>query len=84
MMFELVLALSVTGALTGRTGDVTNPGGKVTCTETGYTSLFTYTPDNQNSAITNVDVEIVLGSNGKAGCNKTFWYGPVHIMRRLP
>jgi len=71
MMLALVLALSAVVVVSAQTGDVSNPGGTVTCTETGYAPVFKYTPANTNDGITNVDVEIKLGSNGVATCTET-------------
>lgn len=71
MMLALVLALSAVAVVSAQTGDVANPNGEVTCTETGYAPVFTYTPSNANSGITNVDVEITLGSSGAAACKET-------------
>jgi len=67
----LILALSVLATVTASpTADVDNPGGTVTCTETGYTPVFTYTPDDSNSAITNVNVDLTVG-DGAGGCTHT-------------
>jgi len=71
MMLALVLALSAVAVVSAQTGDVANPGGSVICTETGYSPTFTYTPANTNDGITNVDVEIKLGSSVVATCTET-------------
>jgi len=71
MILALVLALSAVSVVSAQTGVDTNPSGTVTCTETGYSPIFTYTPANINDGITNVDVEITLGSSGADDCKET-------------
>jgi len=71
MMLALVLALSAVSVVSAQTGVANNPGGSVTCTENDYSPTFTYTPANTNDGITNVDVEITLGSSGDAACTET-------------
>jgi len=71
MMLALVFALSAVSVVSAQTGVDTNPSGTVTCTETGYSPIFTYTPANINAGITNVDVEITLGSSGADDCKET-------------
>merc|ERR1719427_269674 len=63
MITVLVFALSVIATVSAQGGTPSdNPGGSVTCFETGYNPVFTYTPSNTNDAITNVDVGITIGS----------------------
>jgi len=71
MMLSLILALSALVVVSAQTNDTANPSGSVTCTETDYSPIFTYTPDDSNVDVTNVDVEITLGSNGNAACTES-------------
>jgi len=66
----LILALSALAIVSASpTDDANNPEGGVTCTETGYTPVFEYLPDDTNSAITNVDVDVTVGDGGQATGN---------------